>query len=287
MSPKVKTSRWKYKNKKSFSLPAYIKTERKGLGNAALHQFGKSRLLKKNMQIIPAIDIKDGQAVRLFKGDFNQKTVVNPDVRKQAQIFADAGIQFIHVVDLDGALDGIATNRDLIANIKTATGLGIEVGGGIRTLEQIADYLAVGIDRVIIGSMAVKNPQFVKEAIEQFGADRIVVGIDAKDGYVATEGWLQTSTVDFISLAKEMEKIGVKLFVYTDVDRDGTLTGPNFSHYKQLVSELTTAQVIASGGIAELSDLTQLQDIGLAGTIVGKAYYNGNITLDELKSFGG
>lgn len=239
------------------------------------------------MQILPAIDIKNGRAVRLFKGDFSQETVVNPDVLGQARIFADAGIEFIHVVDLDGALDGKATNRDLIAALKVATGLGVEVGGGIRTLEQIEDYLNVGIDRVIIGSMAVKNPDFVKAALDKFGSDKIVVGIDAKDGYVATEGWLETSTVDYINLAKGMEKMGVELFVYTDVDRDGTLTGPNFDHYERLVAELTTAKVIASGGIAELSDLTKLQDIGVAGTIVGKAYYNGNISLDELKEFGG
>ena len=239
------------------------------------------------MNILPAIDIRDGQAVRLFKGDFNQQTVVNPDVLGQARIFADAGIAFIHVVDLDGALDGKATNRDLMAPVRVATGLGGEVGGGIRTLEQIQDYLNVGIDRVIIGSMAVKNPSFVQEAIDRFGAEKIVVGIDAKDGYVATEGWLETSNVDFISLAKEMEKMGVQLFVYTDVDRDGTLTGPNFAHYEQLVAELTTAKVIASGGIAQLSDLTRLAEIGVAGTIVGKAYYNGNISLEELKGFGG
>ena len=239
------------------------------------------------MNILPAIDIRDGQAVRLFKGDFKQQTVVNPDVLGQARIFADAGIEFIHVVDLDGALEGKATNRDLIAALKVATGLGVEVGGGIRTLEQIQDYLNVGIDRVIIGSMAVKNPSFVQEAIDRFGAEKIVVGIDAKDGFVATEGWLETSNVDFISLAKEMEKMGVQLFVYTDVDRDGTLTGPNFDHYERLVSELTTAKVIASGGIAQLSDLTRLAEIGVAGTIVGKAYYNGNISLEELKGFGG
>ena len=197
------------------------------------------------MQILPAIDIKEGQAVRLFKGDFNQKTVVNPDVIGQSKIFAQAGIDFIHVVDLDGALDGRATNRDLIAKLKKESGLGVEVGGGIRTLEQIEDYLAVGIDRVIIGSMAVKNPDFVKAALEKFGSDKIVVGIDAKNGMVATEGWLETSNVDYISLAKAMEKIGVTLFVYTDIDRDGTLTGPNFEHYDRLVAELTTAKVIA------------------------------------------
>lgn len=239
------------------------------------------------MQILPAIDIKEGQAVRLFKGDFNQKTVVNPDVIGQSKIFAQAGIDFIHVVDLDGALDGRATNRDLIAKLKKESGLGVEVGGGIRTLEQIEDYLAVGIDRVIIGSMAVKNPDFVKAALEKFGSDKIVVGIDAKNGMVATEGWLETSNVDYISLAKAMEKIGMTLFVYTDVDRDGTLTGPNFEHYERLVAELTTAKVIASGGIAEQSDLVKLQEIGVAGTIVGKAYYNGNISLEELKAFGG
>lgn len=239
------------------------------------------------MQILPAIDIKEGQAVRLFKGDFNQKTVVNPDVIGQSKIFAQAGIDFIHVVDLDGALDGRATNRDLIAKLKKESGLGVEVGGGIRTLEQIEDYFAVGIDRVIIGSMAVKNPDFVKAALEKFGSDKIVVGIDAKNGMVATEGWLETSNVDYISLAKAMEKIGVTLFVYTDVDRDGTLTGPNFEHYERLVAELTTAKVIASGGIAEQSDLVKLQEIGVAGTIVGKAYYNGNISLEELKAFGG
>ena len=239
------------------------------------------------MQILPAIDIKEGQVVRLFKGDFNQKTVVNPDVIGQSKIFAQAGIDFIHVVDLDGAFDGRATNRDLIAKLKKESGLGVEVGGGIRTLEQIEDYLAVGIDRVIIGSMAVKNPDFVKAALEKFGSDKIVVGIDAKNGMVATEGWLETSNVDYISLAKAMEKIGVTLFVYTDIDRDGSLTGPNFEHYDRLVAELTTAKVIASGGIAEQSDLVKLQEIGVAGTIVGKAYYNGNISLEELKAFGG
>ena len=239
------------------------------------------------MQILPVIDIKEGQVVRLFKGDFNQKTVVNPDVIGQSKIFAQAGIDFIHVVDLDGAFDGRATNRDLIAKLKKESGLGVEVGGGIRTLEQIEDYLAVGIDRVIIGSMAVKNPDFVKAALEKFGSDKVVVGIDAKNGMVATEGWLETSNVDYISLAKAMEKIGVTLFVYTDIDQDGTLTGPNFEHYDRLVAELTTAKVIASGGIAEQSDLVKLQQIGVAGTIVGKAYYNGNISLEELKAFGG
>ena len=239
------------------------------------------------MQILPAIDIKNGHAVRLVKGDFEQETVVNDNVLDQASIFMEAGIQYIHVVDLDGALEGRAANRDLIAKIKEMTGLAIEVGGGIRTIEQIEDYLSVGINRVIIGSMAVKHHQFVKEALDKFGSDKIVVGIDAKNGMVATEGWLETSTVDYISLALEMEKMGVRLFVYTDVDRDGTLTGPNFEHYEKLIAHLTSAKVIASGGIHALSDLQQLEKIGLAGTIVGKAYYNGDISLKELREFEG
>ena len=237
------------------------------------------------MQILPAIDIRNGQAVRLFKGDFSQETVVNASPLAQAEIFAKAGISYLHVVDLDGALDGLATSAPIIEEIVQKTNLKIEVGGGIRTIEQISDYLAKGVDRVIIGSMAVKNPDFVKEALSKFGADKIVVGIDAKKGKVATEGWLETSDVDFISLALAMEEIGVRLFVYTDVDRDGTLTGPNFDHYEQLQSALTKASVIASGGIAQLSDLKQLESIGVSGTIVGKAYYNGNVTLDELKEF--
>ncbi|MCJ1994679.1 1-(5-phosphoribosyl)-5-[(5-phosphoribosylamino)methylideneamino]imidazole-4-carboxamide isomerase [Lactococcus piscium] len=237
------------------------------------------------MQILPAIDIKNGRAVRLYKGDFEQETVVNDSPLEQAKIFAKAGTTYLHVVDLDGALDGRATSAPIIEDIVKQTGLKIEVGGGIRTLTQIGAYLAKGVDRVIIGSMAVTDPDFVREALTQFGADKIVIGIDAKKGMVATKGWLETSDVDFITLALEMEKMGVRLFVYTDVDRDGTLAGPNLSHYEQLQDALTSATVIASGGIAEVSDLTALSDIGVTGTIVGKAYYNGNISLDELKEY--
>lgn len=236
------------------------------------------------MQILPAIDIRNGRAVRLFKGDFDQETVVNASPLAQAEIFRAAGMTYLHVVDLDGALDGQATSAPIIEEIVAKTGLKIEVGGGIRTMTQIADYLAKGVDRVIIGSMAVKDPDFVKSALATFGPDKIVVGIDAKNGLVATEGWLETSDVDFIDLALEMEKIGIRLFVYTDVDRDGTLTGPNFDHYERLQAALTKASVIASGGIAQVSDLTTLAEIGVSGTIVGKAYYNGNVTLDELKT---
>ena len=141
----------------------------------------------------------------------------------------------------------------------------------------------VGIDRVIIGSMAVKNPAFVEAALERFGSSKIVIGIDAKDGLVATEGWLETSSQDYISLALAMEKIGVRLFVYTDVDRDGTLTGPNIQHYQKLLASLKHAHVIASGGIQSADDLKELKKLGLAGAIVGKAYYSGRISLEQIK----
>ena len=171
----------------------------------------------------------------------------------------------------------------MISQIKAETGLAIQVGGGIRSLEQIEDYLDVGIDRVIIGSMAVKNPAFVEAALERFGSSKIVIGIDAKDGLVATEGWLETSSQDYISLALAMEKIGVRLFVYTDVDRDGTLTGPNIQHYQKLLAALKHAQVIASGGIQSAEDLEELKKLGLAGAIVGKAYYSGRVSLEQIK----
>lgn len=237
------------------------------------------------MQILPAIDIKNGRAVRLFKGDFNQETVVNESPLTQAEIFAQSGVDYIHVVDLDGALDGKATNAKLIAEIKAKTGLKIEVGGGIRSITQIEAYLQAGIDRVIIGSMAVKSPDFVSESLQKFGPDKIVVGIDAKNGMVATEGWLEVSDVDYLILAKKMEDLGVRLFVYTDVDRDGTLTGPNFEHYERLIEKLDVAKVIASGGVHAVSDLVTLAKIGVHGVIVGKAYYSGAITLSQLNEF--
>ncbi|MCH4168099.1 MAG: 1-(5-phosphoribosyl)-5-[(5-phosphoribosylamino)methylideneamino]imidazole-4-carboxamide isomerase [Streptococcaceae bacterium] len=237
------------------------------------------------MQILPAIDIKNGRAVRLYQGDFNQETVVNESPLTQAEIFAQSGVDYIHVVDLDGALDGQATNAQLIAEIKAKTGLKIEVGGGIRSIAQIEAYLQAGIDRVIIGSMAVKSPDFVSESLQRFGSDKIVVGIDAKAGMVATEGWLEVSDVDYLILAKKMEDLGVRLFVYTDVDRDGTLAGPNFEHYQHLIDKLDEAKVIASGGVHAMSDLVTLEKIGVHGVIVGKAYYSGAITLSQLAEF--
>lgn len=233
------------------------------------------------MKVFPAIDLKDGHAVRLVQGDFEQKTVVNEDPLAQAKEFQAAGISFIHVVDLDGALDGRATSAELIEAIKSSTDLGVEVGGGIRTMAQINAYAEAGIDRLIIGSAALKDPELVKAAVKKYG-DRIAVGIDAKDGLVAISGWLDVSETDYLTFAKEMANHGVKTIIYTDIARDGTLTGPNMEHYEKLLAQVPEVQIVASGGVSGKADLLALADLGVYGAIVGKAFYNGNITLAEM-----
>lgn len=236
------------------------------------------------MQLLPAIDLKAGKAVRLYQGDFAKASVVHEDPIAQAEIFGQAKLSYLHVVDLDGALEGKAVNADLIAQIKVHAKMRVEVGGGIRTLAQIQSYLAAGIDRVIIGSMAVKSPTFVKEALAAFGPEKIVIGIDAKNGLVATEGWLEVSQVSYLTLAEKMVAMGVQTIIYTDVAKDGTLTGPNFEHYQRLVETVPNCNIIASGGVHAVSDLVELQKIGVAGTIIGKAFYEGKISLEEMQA---
>lgn len=232
------------------------------------------------MKVFPAIDLKDGACVRLYQGDFNQKTVVNDNPLQQALDFATAGATYLHVVDLDGALEGKAVNASVIQRIKKTTGVSIEVGGGIRTMEQIDDYIKSGIERVIIGSAALKDPEFVKKAVEKYG-EKIAVGIDAKNGYVASSGWLDVSELDYLSFAKEMEKIGVKTIIYTDISKDGTLTGPNIAHYKAL-QQAVSIDIVASGGVSSQNDLKELAKLNLYGAIVGKAFYSGKISIDEM-----
>ncbi|MHC5249560.1 1-(5-phosphoribosyl)-5-[(5-phosphoribosylamino)methylideneamino]imidazole-4-carboxamide isomerase [Enterococcus sp. LJL90] len=232
------------------------------------------------MQVLPAIDIRDGQAVRLVQGDFEQKTVVHPDPIAQAEIFAKAGFQFIHVVDLDGALAGRAVNADIIKGILNL-GLQVEIGGGIRTLAQIEEYLALGVSRVIIGSAALSQPELVREAVELF-EEKIAVGIDAKNGKVAVSGWLKVSQTDYLTLAKEMAAMGVKTIIYTDISKDGTLAGPTLADYQALQKALPAVKIIASGGVASQQDLFDLAQLHLAGAIVGKAYYSGKVSLEEM-----
>ncbi|EOH92985.1 1-(5-phosphoribosyl)-5-[(5-phosphoribosylamino)methylideneamino]imidazole-4-carboxamide isomerase [Enterococcus haemoperoxidus ATCC BAA-382] len=233
------------------------------------------------MHVLPAIDIREGKAVRLVQGDFLQKTIVNHHPVAQAKEFKVAGIQMMHVVDLDGALMGKASNAALIEQMKKETGLKIQVGGGIRTLEQVDTYVALGIDRIIIGSAALRDPKLVKEAVLKHG-DKIAVGIDAKNGKVAISGWLDVSETDYLQMAKEMAKMGVKTIIYTDITKDGTLAGPTFEDYMKLSAVVPDVQIIASGGVSSKEDLVKLAELGLYGAIVGKAFYNDAITLADM-----
>ncbi|HDU1178474.1 TPA: 1-(5-phosphoribosyl)-5-[(5-phosphoribosylamino)methylideneamino]imidazole-4-carboxamide isomerase, partial [Listeria monocytogenes] len=196
------------------------------------------------MQIFPAIDLKNGQCVRLFQGDFSKKTVVNEDPIAQAKAFATDGATYLHIVDLDGALEGRPINLEIIQRMKKAAKIPVQVGGGIRSMAQVDYYLESGIDRVIIGSAALTDPDFLRAAVQKYGA-KIVAGIDAKNGFVATRGWLDVSQVSYLDLAKRMEKVGVETIIYTDISRDGTLTGPNLEQMANL-KEHVKVSLIAS-----------------------------------------
>ena len=229
------------------------------------------------MIILPAIDIKDGNCVRLFKGDYStvQKVAESPYIA--AQRFADSGATWMHMVDLDGAKDAKLVNADLIADVAKSSGLFVEVGGGIRDMKAVEYYLSRGINRVILGSAAVKDPQFVVDAVKNYG-DKIVVGIDAKDGMVRAEGWIDSSDVNYIELAKRMEDVGVKTIVFTDIDQDGTLAGPNLKQLDDLVHQVS-CNIIASGVVAVLKDIINLTELDVYGAICGKAIYSGNLDL--------
>lgn len=233
------------------------------------------------MQIFPAIDLKDGRCVRLYQGDFAQETVVNPDPIAQATAFSKQGATYLHIVDLDGALEGKPVNLDVIRAMKKAAKLPVQVGGGIRTMKQITFYLEeAGIDRVIIGSAALENPDLVRDAVKLYGA-KIAVGIDAKDGFVATSGWLDVSATDYLTFAREVEKSGVQTIIFTDIAKDGTLEGPNLEQL-QALQQAVSIDIIASGGVSDKQDLEQLSALGLYGAICGKALYNGNISMAEI-----
>lgn len=231
------------------------------------------------MIILPAIDIKDGNCVRLFKGDYNTVQKVAESYMDTARMFMDCGSEWIHMVDLDGAKDATQQNKEIFLDVAKNTSLKVEVGGGIRALDTVEMYLSGGISRVIIGSAAVKNPQLVKDAVREYG-DRIAVGIDAKNGYVATEGWLETSNVHFTDLAKAMSDIGVKYIIFTDISKDGTLSGVNAEQLRQ-INECCSANIIASGGVHTMEDIIICKKLGLYGTICGKSIYSGTLDLKE------
>ncbi|CBL91275.1 1-(5-phosphoribosyl)-5-[(5-phosphoribosylamino) methylideneamino] imidazole-4-carboxamide isomerase [Leuconostoc gasicomitatum] len=231
--------------------------------------------------ILPAIDLLGGQSVRLLQGNYNAVTVVDSDPVAQAKKIDKAGLHALHVVDLDGAKSGLAANFKTILSIRqNFTGF-LEVGGGIRTLDQIEQYYNAGINRVILGSVALKNPTLVRQAVEKYG-ELIAVGIDGKDGKIATEGWLEQSNISFETLLSAMIAIGVKHFIVTDVVRDGMLQGPNIDLLVKLQQHFVTANIIASGGIAQMSDLVALNQAGIQDIIVGKALASGSISLTQL-----
>ena len=236
------------------------------------------------MIILPAIDIKDGKCVRLRKGEFDTAEQVAASPYDTAASFKQAGAAWIHMVDLDGAKDAVPRNREVFLRVARSTSLKIEVGGGIRNMDTVDYYLSNGIERVILGSAAIKNPQFVKEAVQKYG-DRIVVGIDAKNGKVAAEGWMDDSEVDYLKLAKQMEQIGVRYIVFTDISKDGTLSGPNLNQL-DAINKAVSCNIIASGGICDIGDIQALKELGVYGAICGKSLYKGTLELKDALAIG-
>ncbi|CAH1850625.1 1-(5-phosphoribosyl)-5-[(5-phosphoribosylamino)methylideneamino]imidazole-4-carboxamide isomerase [Convivina intestini] len=233
--------------------------------------------------IFPAIDLKNGQSVRLYQGDYQQETIINPDPLAQVAQIQAAGLSHLHLVDLDGAKAGRPINLAIIKKIRVASPLFIELGGGIRTLSQVAQYLDLGINRVILGSIALTKPKLVAQCLQEYGPEKIVIGVDGRKGRVATDGWLEKSNQSFSQVVKAMQVLGVKHFIVTDISRDGTLTGPNLSFLQALQQEFPTSNIIASGGVANRQDLINLKNIGIQDVIVGRALYDGQLHLTDLK----
>lgn len=231
------------------------------------------------MLIYPAIDMYDKKAVRLFKGDYNQMTVYSENPVEVAIDFKNCGATHIHLVDLEGAKSGTTPNFEVVKNIKDSTGLFCEIGGGIRNVDVIDKYITAGVDRVILGTAAVTNPGFVEEAVAKYG-DRIAVGIDIKDGYVAIKGWTETSDDDAFAFCDKMQNIGVKTIICTDISKDGAMQGTNHELYKEL-SQRFDIQIIASGGVSTIDDIAKLRKLDIYGAIIGKAYYTKAIDLKE------
>ncbi|MBV7274457.1 1-(5-phosphoribosyl)-5-[(5-phosphoribosylamino)methylideneamino]imidazole-4-carboxamide isomerase [Clostridiaceae bacterium UIB06] len=231
------------------------------------------------MIIFPAIDLRDGKCVRLYQGKFEESEVVGEEPLKVAMSFKECGAEYIHMVDLDGALNGELKNLKVISEVVKNVGVPVELGGGIRDMKTIDMLIQAGVSRVILGTAALKNPEFVMEAVKKYG-EKVAVGIDAKNEKVAVSGWLDVSDVDYIDFAKEMEKIGVKTIIFTDISKDGTLQGPNLEQLGKIQSSVS-CNIIASGGIKDINDLKTINNMGIYGTITGKAIYSGNINLKE------
>lgn len=231
------------------------------------------------MYIYPAIDLYGGKAVRLFKGDYAQMTVYSDDPVSVAKDFAAAGASHIHLVDLEGAKIGKPANLDTIRAIVETTGLFAEVGGGIRDMETVDSYLSIGVSRVILGTAAVKDPDFLHAALQKYG-EKIAVGVDLKDGFVAIKGWTETSDLKAEEFFEKMQKSGVKTIICTDISRDGAMKGANRELYRALSAKFGL-DLIASGGVSSMEDVTALAEMKLHGAIIGKAYYIGAVDLKQ------
>jgi phosphoribosylformimino-5-aminoimidazole carboxamide ribotide isomerase len=232
--------------------------------------------------IYPAIDMRGGKCVRLLQGDYNQETVYGDSPFDMAKQFVEQGADWIHMVDLDGAKAGKRVNHEYVLQVAKELSAKVQIGGGIRNEEDVAFYLDQGVDRVILGSSAISDPDFVKKMLKKYG-EKIAIGIDARDGYVAVEGWLKTSEVTAEKLALELKEHGAEVFIFTDISKDGTLSGPNVEAIVQL-AEATGKEVIASGGVSQLSDLEVLSESkekGVGGAIVGKALYTNQFSLSD------
>jgi phosphoribosylformimino-5-aminoimidazole carboxamide ribotide isomerase len=237
------------------------------------------------MIILPAIDLKDGKVVRLYKGDFDTVHQVADDPVATAQAFYDAGARYIHMVDLDGAKDGTRKNSQIVRDV-VQVGLRVELGGGIRSMADLKAVFDLGVYRAVIGSAAVSNPELVREAVEVYGPEHIAVGIDTQDGKVKTSGWLENSGLDYLTFAKQMTAMGVKKIIFTDIETDGTLEGPAYSRLEAL-QQAVDCDIIASGGVSCNQDIQRLHAMGLYGVIIGKAYYAGTIDLAQAVKEGG
>lgn len=232
------------------------------------------------MIIFPAIDIRGGKCIRLEQGLADRETVYGENPAEMARLWESKGALFLHVVDLDGAFQGIRQNRNVIKSIIDNVDIPVQLGGGIRKIEDIEDSLEIGISRVILGTSVVEKEGFLEEALDRF-KDKIAVSIDAKDGFVATKGWTEITDIKAVYYAKVLENLGLKTLIYTDISKDGMLSGPNLEEFKTLKGSVDM-NIIASGGISSISDINNLKDLKLYGAIIGKALYTGNIKLEEI-----
>ena len=232
------------------------------------------------MRLFPAIDLYEGQAVRLYKGDYAKKTVYSDNPPAVACSFRDAGARFIHLVDLEGAKSGTTPNFSVVEAIIKESGLKAEIGGGIRSPQVVENYLKAGAMRVILGTAAIENPEFLKNMLSQYG-NQIAVGVDVKDGFVATHGWTETSGKTCMDFFKELQDLGVASIICTDISKDGVLKGPNVELYKTLHGEFPNLELVASGGVSCLQDVLNLRDADMPSAILGKALYEGRLDLKE------